>query len=392
MDQPDQSIRVIAISSHPVQYAAPLYRAIARRSDLTFRVLFRSLEGAEDYLDEGYGQAVRWDVPLLDGFEWSTCGVPRSGSVNQFKAFVGVFRELRKLSFDVVLVDGYRTAEALAAITIAEARRKDWFLGSDATRPGGDQYPRPIRWIARRLFKAATRRASGVACMSAASERFSLSLGARKTVNRIATVNPDVFVAPAERLEPVKGELRVLSVGRMLDWKRLDTLISAVRATPGVSLRFVGSGPEMKRLQQLSAGLECVSFVGMKAQTELPAEYYQADVLAIASYFEPFGVVAIEAAACGTPLIADATAGSCLDLVDGAKAGWKVAHVGDWPAALARVRDNPAERLEASERALAAAADFHPDQVASRLMSLLFSGRRLINSRPAAAAQVRSPL
>lgn len=372
----DNPPRVIAVSSHPVQYAAPLYSALTDRDDVDFEVLFRSLEGAEEYLDEGYGQRVQWDIPLLDGFCWRSCDTPRAGWRRQPAAFARVLRELLRSDFDAVLVDGYRSAEALAGIVAAELRRKDWFLGSDATRPGGGDRPACARWLAQSAFALAVRRASGVACMATASERFAQSLGARDTVGRIATVNPALFTPPDQFSGSPSGQLRVLSVGRMLGWKRLDALIAAVRETDNVHLRLIGSGPEMSHLQSLAQGCSRIEFAGMRMQRQLAAEYYQADVLAIASHFEPFGIVAIEAAACGTPLAADESAGAAVDLVDGASAGWTVRSPSQWPELLRHLRDNAAERNVARQRAIAASTDYLPSAVAERLTSLVHRGRR----------------
>ena len=62
--------RVLLIASHPIQYAAPLYRLMAKHPQLDILVAYCSLQGAEKGVDPGFGVEVAWDVPLLEGYPW----------------------------------------------------------------------------------------------------------------------------------------------------------------------------------------------------------------------------------------------------------------------------------------------------------------------------------
>src|SRR5947209_7124601 len=62
--------RLLLVSPHPVQYAAPVFRRMAHHSNLDIRVAYCSLQGAEPGLDTGFGVEVAWDVPLLEGYPW----------------------------------------------------------------------------------------------------------------------------------------------------------------------------------------------------------------------------------------------------------------------------------------------------------------------------------
>ncbi|MDP1794326.1 MAG: glycosyltransferase family 4 protein [Acidimicrobiales bacterium] len=353
-----------------------MYRALSARTDATCHVVLRSREGADVYHDDGFGESFKWDVPLLDGYSFECCDVPRAGWRNQIKAFGRVFVASFSRDFDVVLVNGYRSAESLAGILAAEVRRRAWFLATDAAKAGADDYPPPLRQLARLAYRLAVRRAAGVACMSAASEAFALALGARLTMKRTAAINTDIFLASTHLESSPPGRLKVVAVSRMLSWKRLDLLIDAVAHVPGVSLRLVGAGPHLESLQRHAAHNENVTFVGMKMQRQLPDEYYEADVLAIASDHEPFGVVAVEAAACGTPLVADRSAGAAWDLIDELGAGWVVDHPADWPSTLRMLRDSHVERVEARRAAFQAATAFYPEAVAARFVELFRQGER----------------
>ncbi len=111
----------------------------------------------------------------------------------------------------------------------------------------------------------------------------------------------------------------ILSVGRIEPLKGLDLLITAVarmKELDDTRVVIVGGDlehdPEVDRLKQLASELdvaEAVTFTGSKPQSELPDYYNGADVLVMPSHYESFGLVALEAMACGTPVIASRVGG-----------------------------------------------------------------------------------
>lgn len=141
----------------------------------------------------------------------------------------------------------------------------------------------------------------------------------------------------------------VLFVGRIEPLKGVDTLIRAMSCLKfqsvvhPVYLAIIGGEPdadadqmtaEMMRLQQLCDDLamgQTVVFLGKRAQDTLPYYYSAAEVLVMPSFYESFGMVALEAMACGTPVIASQVGGLAFLVRDG-ETGYTVPE-GD-PAAL----------------------------------------------------------
>lgn len=70
------------------------------------------------------------------------------------------------------------------------------------------------------------------------------------------------FVAPGEGrpMHRAEGPLRILWVGRMLDWKRVSTLVEAVKGLSDVSLDLYGHGPEEEKLKRLAEGCTAIQF------------------------------------------------------------------------------------------------------------------------------------
>lgn len=121
---------------------------------------------------------------------------------------------------------------------------------------------------------------------------------------------------------------RVVSVGRLVPRKGFETLIRAMPRIPDAELVIVG-GPHITELpddshaQQLR-GLaielgvaDRVRLFGGVTRAEMPALLRSADVVACTPWYEPFGIVPLEAMACGIPVVATAVGGIRDTVVDG---------------------------------------------------------------------------
>lgn len=160
----------------------------------------------------------------------------------------------------------------------------------------------------------------------------------RADANRMTVIPPGVdtchfYPIPADEAKQFIGlepeNRMILFVGRIEPLKGVDTLIKAMshlgadltsRSCP-VHLTIIGGEPdvnademteEMARLQKMCDDLcmgGTVVFLGKRAQDTLPYYYSAAEVLAMPSLYESFGMVALEAMACGTPVIASEVGG-----------------------------------------------------------------------------------
>ncbi len=111
-------------------------------------------------------------------------------------------------------------------------------------------------------------------------------------------------------IQPSPYECDLIFVGRLIKEKNVDVLIEAVgivkEALPGVKCHIIGDGPEKERLLGLAAepGLTGnVTFFGFLGYEEIIARIKSSKVLVLPSSREGFGIVVIEAFACGVPVI-----------------------------------------------------------------------------------------
>jgi type III pantothenate kinase len=131
---------------------------------------------------------------------------------------------------------------------------------------------------------------------------------------------------PHEPRTPGRG--RLVAVGRLVPRKGLGNVIEALAALPGTELVIAGGpprsalsdDPEAARLRRIAEDhgvTDRVELRGRVERTDLPALLRSADAVVCAPWYEPFGIVPLEAMACGVPVIASAVGGMIDTVVDG---------------------------------------------------------------------------
>jgi D-inositol-3-phosphate glycosyltransferase len=226
--------------------------------------------------------------------------------------------------------------------------------------------------------------------------------GARR--DRIELVAPGVlhaFFSPGEQqqartavgLPPAAPVL--LFVGRIQPLKSLDVAVEALAevlvAHPDALLVVIGGASgtagddEVARIDRLADHLgvhDHIRFVDPQPHHMLSTWYRAADVVVVPSRSESFGLVALEAAACGVPVVA-ANVGGLRTLVDHGRTGYLVdsRRPADYAAAITRIVDDPALAARFAGDAAAMAAGYRWSTTAARLRRLYadLSARTLVS-------------
>jgi D-inositol-3-phosphate glycosyltransferase len=229
---------------------------------------------------------------------------------------------------------------------------------------------------------------------------------------RLTVVQPGVDLdrfrpGPTDRARlglPERGFI-VAFVGRIQPLKGPDVLISALaelrRRDPALAVTVViCGGPSGSGLDRPTALIElarslgvadAVTFLPPQTGADLAALYRAADLVAVPSHNESFGLVALEAQACGTPVVAAAVGGLVTAVRDGYSGVLVDGHDPEnWARVLDKLLAAPGFRGQLSAGAVAHAANFSWDRTAEGLLRVyreaVTEHRALIESRLAAYA------
>ena len=323
------TVRCAIIPPTPVPYREPLFRSLHERDELDIRVIYQSAgQPSWDVPPEWFPH--EHSYPAVHLRSWQR---RRSGRTPVLWPH-GLERALHTADPDCVVVSEYGPA-SLRTLNWCRRHKRAYVIFTECT-PGID--PMLPRWQLG-LHKRLGRRADGLIAASSAARarllafgipdgRIAVALQAAdvepfRTAAAVARTDRDRAGArPPEHAAPV----RIISAGRLVPDKNFGTLIEAFAKTgltpAGAQLEIAGAGFLEGELKQLatSTGVP-VRFHGHLSPEALPDLYAGADVYALISTYEPFGVAVREAAAAGLPIICSKTAGAAGDVaIDGRNA------------------------------------------------------------------------
>jgi glycosyltransferase involved in cell wall biosynthesis len=337
-DLHSRRLRIAALYSHPVQYAAPLFRELSRRKEIDLTVYYLSRHGVEPSLDPSFGCTFQWDVPLLDGYK--SCFVPNfrkgTGLIGFFSLMnFGIFSEILRGKYDVLFVHGYEHLSkwlAFAAAKIAGAKLV--FHGeSHLTEPRG---------LVRRAFKQIVLRGlfsqfDMVAYIGTMNRQYYEAYGVEAGRLEWAPYSVDkrFFKQNGPNAEAGRQELRekygiangdpvILYSGKLIDVKQPELVLRAfaeVRKTHRCHLVYVGDGVLRGRIeaQTKAHDIPDVHITGFINQSLMPAMLAIGDIFVLPSWREPWGLAVNEAMSVGLPVVVSDRVGCSPDLV---KDGW----------------------------------------------------------------------
>jgi glycosyltransferase involved in cell wall biosynthesis len=317
----ERRYRVLAVGAHPVQYMSPIFRRMAQHPQLDLKVAYCSLRGAEAGHDPEFNATVRWDVPLLDGYDWIEVVNRGSGSESFFGLYnPGLWKLIREGKFDAILCyTGYLRASFWIALAAARASGSAMIFGTDASSLA----PRDARGWKIPIKKIVWPRLFGMAdqvivCSRAGVEMMhSLGLSDDRVTLTPFVVDNDWWSARSSSVDRLAvratwdvtpGQAVVFFCAKLQPWKRpLDLLRAFAKADAADSvLVFAGEGPLRPQLESEAQRLGIASrvrFLGFTNQTQLPAVYCASDLFVLPSDYDPCPVVVCEAMLCGLPVL-----------------------------------------------------------------------------------------
>jgi len=350
--------RVALVTDIPTPYMLEVLKALGSLVDLT--VTFCAQTGIRG-MPWAPGEALPFQHQVIDGLTLRSDAPDRP----DYYLSPRVLGALAKSRTEAVVSFGFSIPTAYAAM-YCRLRRAPLIIYSDGTSEYESSLGRHQLMARAVLLRAAS---ACVALSKPAAARF-VELGVRPERVFLAphssTLDPLWRVA-ADREYKRDEWVTVLTAGRLVRHKGVDKLLAATaearRRNAKIRLVVVGTGPEEERLRRLAAELDLdVEFAGFVDHAEMPARYADADVFAFPTLDDPFGIVLLEAAAAGLPLVASQHAGASWDLIADPRDGL-IVDPSDTPAfagALVDLSQDPLRRRTLGERAHAATVGRSP--------------------------------
>jgi glycosyltransferase involved in cell wall biosynthesis len=342
-------IRVGYIAGEPTPYRVPHLRLLADVDDIDLTVIYAAptVQRRTWTLDAG-------DAVVLHGPRLPATFVLH----HDYPLTPQIWRLLEREQFDCLVIGGWSLMATQLAIVWVRTRRVPYLLVSE----NHELEPRPawVRAVKSLVLRHVIPQAAGHLVTGRLSRAHQVAYGARP--DRIAlwpnTIDVAALARRADHLHARRDELRrkfgvadgavcVLQVARLIPQKAPEVLLEAVSragdlATTPLHVLLVGDG-ELKESLRIAAERLALplTLTGTLDGNDLVGAYAAADVFALLSRREPWGVVVNEAMACGLPLVLTDRVGAAADLL-----------VPDENGALV-----PAEDVEAASRAIAMLAD-----------------------------------
>lgn len=391
-------IRLAALLSHPIQYFAPLFRHLASRPEIDLTLYYCSQQGVVEYVDSGFGQSFKWDIPLLEGYCYHFLPNIRAGKEG-FGTLLNptIVRELIRKRYDALWVHGYMHATNWLAFFAARA------TGTPILLRGESNLLRPRPWWVR-LIKDVVLRAlfsqiSACLYIGTHNQEYYKHYGVpdERLFFTPYCVDNRFFEAQANRFRAHRSELRqefgveddkpiILFCGKLIPKKQPLRLLKAfaqVRRDFPCALLYVGDGYLRSQIEEQIEleNIPDVHLSGFLNQSEIAQAYTAADIFVLPSTWkggdtETWGLVVNEAMNFGLPVVVTDQVGCAPDLVREGENGYIVPHddIKALAKAIGYLVANPQERLRFGERSLEIVQDWSLDRCAEGIVQAVLAG------------------
>jgi glycosyltransferase involved in cell wall biosynthesis len=332
-------MRLAVITTHPIQYYAPLFRLLAKEPEIELKVFYTwSQAGRGAKYDADFGKMIEWDIPLLDGYKHVF--VPNTSKDPGLHHFKGIrnpelIPAIKEWNAEILLVIGWNFRSHLASMHYFKGRIPVLFRGDSTLldeKPGLKRNLRRIflKWVYSKVdyalyvgknnhdyFHVHGLLEEQLAWMPHAvdNERFNGPNGyeqeARIWRKSLGISDEDLVLLFAGKLEPKKDPDFMLRLAREVPDRRLKLILA-------------GNGKLEDELKMKASTDKRLIFLDFQNQQKMPVVYRLCDIFVLPSVGpgETWGLAVNEAMACSRPVFVSSKCGCASDLIEEKKTGW----------------------------------------------------------------------
>lgn len=332
--------KLAILTTHPIQYYAPVFRLLAEKGEIAVRVFYSWGKYSLKKYDPGFGQIIEWDIPLLDGYDYEF--LENSSTNPGTHHFCGIVNPNLKQRIevwkpDVVLVFGWNFHSHLQALRYFHGRLPVLFRGDSTLldeQPGWQKVARrlALTWVYRHVDVALY--------VGTENKKYFLAHGLkeRQLVFAPHAIDNERF-ADDEKVRYGKQALKqrrelgfadddivFLFAGKLEFKKGVDLLLETFLQLnlPYTGLLVAGNGHMESNLKKMAAVTDRVRFLPFQNQSQMPVVYRMGDVLCLPSRGpgETWGLAVNEAMACNRAVLVSDRCGCAADLIKNRENGY----------------------------------------------------------------------
>jgi glycosyltransferase involved in cell wall biosynthesis len=323
--------RLAIVTTHPIQYNAPLFKMLASQPHLEVKVFYTLGENYSMLKDNGFGKTIKWDIPLLNGYTYEfLLNTSSEPGTFHFKGIINptVIKSIEAYQPTAILIFGWSFMSHLKVLRYFKNKVPIYFRG-DSTLLDEQEGIKvllrrfALKWVYKHIDKAYY--------VGANNKKYFLKHGikAENLIFAPHAIDNDRFGSDLEyenKVKFIRAELGIpehnivfLFSGKFENKKSPLLLIKAFieLKQKSISLIIVGNGVLESQLKEEANGCSNIHFLPFQNQTKMPVIYRTADVFVLPSGGpgETWGLSVNEAMACGLAIIASDKVGCAVDLI-----------------------------------------------------------------------------
>ncbi|MBL4674822.1 MAG: glycosyltransferase family 4 protein [Mucilaginibacter sp.] len=321
-------MRLAVILTHPIQYYTPVFKLITERNNIELKVLY-TLGSQTNNFDPGFKQAIKWDIPLLEGYKYDFIKntSPNPGSAD-FNGIVNpdLIEKVESFKPDALLIYGWSYHSHLKILRYFKGETPIIFRGDSTLLDHQNILKATLRFFLLKWVYSHIDHALYTGINNKAYFK-KYGINNEQLVFAPHAIDNERFAYPrideAKNLRHQLGisddDIIILFAGKLEQKKAPQLLLKAFSRIQkdNVHLLFMGDGELKNELIETSKSIANVHFLGFTNQLSMPVIYQTCDLFCLPSKGpgETWGLAVNEAMACGKAILLSDKVGCAADLL-----------------------------------------------------------------------------
>lgn len=327
--------KLAIVTTHPIQYYAPVFKLLAQKLDV--KVFYTwGKQVLENKYDPGFKKEIKWDIPMLDGYNYHfTQNIAKNAGSHHFKGIINpyVIAEIEEFKADALLIYGYAYDSHLKIMRYFKGKIPIYFRGDSTLLDKENIFKKLIKtlyltWVYKHIDVAFY--------VGLANRAYFRKHGVpdKNLINAPHAIDNDFFSADRtkeaddirHKMGIQQSDILILYAGKFETKKNPEILLQAFGKLrhQNVFLLLLGNGELEMMLKEKTKSLKkrkYIFFEDFKNQSQMPAYYQACDLFCLPSKGpgETWGLAVNEAMAAGKAILISDKVGCQSNLVlDGA--------------------------------------------------------------------------